>query len=423
VPRQKSAHVDDPKAVGKRLRDARVRAGISQRQLAFQGCSPGYISRIEAGDRIASLQILRELGRRLGVSEDYLATGTERRVLEADAQLAEAEAALLLDETETARRLYAAALDDAVGRPERARALAGLGKLAFRCGNPHEAIARLEEALELSSSLATEDPAVPDSLGRAYATTGDVPASVDLFQRCLAAAEERGDQMESVRFAVLLGHALIDRGDFSHAGEVLGRALELTRGSHDPVVRARLYWLQSRFYAEQEQPLAAARYARKTLALVELTEHALYAARAHQLLAYIEIDRGRGEEALEILEAGWPLLAEASPLEQAQYRLEEARALALVGKLDEAATLAMTVSGQLAGASPEDAGRAYVVLARIFAQLDDRRRARELYELAIELLRMNPNRFLAEAYNGLADLAEAEGDADAASLFRGKAAS
>ena len=77
MPRQKSTHVDDPRAVGARLRAARERSGLSQRQLSFPGCSPAYISRIESGDRIPSLQLLRELGRRLGVSEDWLATGTE----------------------------------------------------------------------------------------------------------------------------------------------------------------------------------------------------------------------------------------------------------------------------------------------------------------------------------------------------------
>ena len=65
MPRRKSTHVDDPHAVGRRLKEARARAGLSQRQLSFPGCSPAYISRIEAGDRIPSLQLLREMGRKL----------------------------------------------------------------------------------------------------------------------------------------------------------------------------------------------------------------------------------------------------------------------------------------------------------------------------------------------------------------------
>ena len=53
-------------------------AGLSQRQLSFQGCSAAYISRIEAGDRVPSLQLLRKLATRLDADEQYLATGVER---------------------------------------------------------------------------------------------------------------------------------------------------------------------------------------------------------------------------------------------------------------------------------------------------------------------------------------------------------
>jgi transcriptional regulator with XRE-family HTH domain len=72
------SHVDDPAAVGRRLRDARAKAGLSQRQLSFPGCSAAYISRLEAGDRVPSLQLLRKLAVRLGADEQFLATGVER---------------------------------------------------------------------------------------------------------------------------------------------------------------------------------------------------------------------------------------------------------------------------------------------------------------------------------------------------------
>ena len=105
MPRRKSTHVDDPAAVGERLRAARERAGLTQRDLAFPGCSPAYISRIESGDRIPSLQLLRELGRRLGVSEDFLATG-ENRAAPEDPRLLDAELALRLGGEDDAQRLY-----------------------------------------------------------------------------------------------------------------------------------------------------------------------------------------------------------------------------------------------------------------------------------------------------------------------------
>lgn len=75
MPRKKSTHVDDPLLVGQRLHACRERAGISQRQLAFDGCSPAYISRVESGQRIPSLQLLVELAKRVGTTADYLAHG------------------------------------------------------------------------------------------------------------------------------------------------------------------------------------------------------------------------------------------------------------------------------------------------------------------------------------------------------------
>src|SRR5687767_14441224 len=111
MPRQKSTHVDSPHAVGERLKAAREATGLSQRQLSFPGCSPAYISRIESGDLIPSLQLLRELGRRLGVTEDYLATGADEPE-ERGLTLLEADVALRLDQLEEAERLYL----DALGR-------------------------------------------------------------------------------------------------------------------------------------------------------------------------------------------------------------------------------------------------------------------------------------------------------------------
>lgn len=75
--RPRTPHYDDPAAVGARLHAARDAARLSQRELAFPGCSAAYISRIERGERIPSLQVLRELAHRVGVSEAELAYGRE----------------------------------------------------------------------------------------------------------------------------------------------------------------------------------------------------------------------------------------------------------------------------------------------------------------------------------------------------------
>ena len=84
------SHVDDPGEVGRRLREARIQAGLSQRQLSFPGCSAAYISRLEAGDRVPSLQLLRKLAKKLDADEQYLATG-EERIEQMSPELVEAE--------------------------------------------------------------------------------------------------------------------------------------------------------------------------------------------------------------------------------------------------------------------------------------------------------------------------------------------
>lgn len=76
--RERIPHYDDPIEVGRRVHEARDAAGLSQRELAFPGCSAAYISRIERGARVPSLQVLRELARRTGTSEERLAFGVER---------------------------------------------------------------------------------------------------------------------------------------------------------------------------------------------------------------------------------------------------------------------------------------------------------------------------------------------------------
>jgi tetratricopeptide (TPR) repeat protein len=58
----------------------------------------------------------------------------------------------------------------------------------------------------------------------------------------------------------------------------------------------------------------------------------------------------------------------------------------------------------------------------VFEALDEPSRAREVYELAEELLRRNnPNRYLVEVYSKLADLAEAEGRREEAYEYMKKA--
>lgn len=106
--RARTPHYDDPTEVGRRLYEAREGAGLSQRELAFPGCSAAYISRIERGERIPSLQVLRELARRTGVSEALLAYGRESLAPEVARRVREVEVAESNGSTAARAKAYSA---------------------------------------------------------------------------------------------------------------------------------------------------------------------------------------------------------------------------------------------------------------------------------------------------------------------------
>ena len=403
------SHVDDPAAAGRRLKEARLAAGLSQRRLAFPGCSAAYISRLEAGQRVASLQLLRKIAAKLGADEEFLATGVAREHRR-PAELVEADVALRLDDLDTARNLYERALKTSADARARAEALAGLGRLALLQGDPGQAVDSIEEALGLAPAIATTSPGLVLTLGRAYAENGELESAIGVFERGAAAAAELGDPLEQARCEIGLANAHIDTGNFGRAEALLGGALARTPPTVDPAQRARIYWSQSRLHTLKGNQDAAARFARKTLELLELGEDVYNTARAHQLLAFIAVERERGEEALDHVNRGLALLGkDAGPVETAQFRIEEARALVLLGRTEDAAAAAMTIQGLLAGAEPDDAGRAYTVLGDVYRQLGDSARAREIWELAAELLEREPNPYVGDVYERLGAVLEEEG--------------
>ncbi len=133
------SHVDDPAAVGRRLHEARLAAGLSQRQLSFPGCSAAYISRLEAGARVPSLQLLRKLAAKLSTDEEYLATGVAR-IEQAPPELVEAEIAHRLGDHELAKQRYERVLEATTAPTARTRAAQVLAQLRGEtvAGEPEE---------------------------------------------------------------------------------------------------------------------------------------------------------------------------------------------------------------------------------------------------------------------------------------------
>ncbi len=407
MPRSLTTHIDSPKEVGARLRQARERACLSQRRLAFPGCTAAYISRIEAGARVPSLQMIQQLALRLDVSGQWLATGVEPATAD-PAELVEAEVALRLGELEEAERLYRAHLQP--GDPARGAALAGLGQIAFRAERMGQAIELFEQALEARKGSMLADPGAVDALGRAYAIAGAMESSIALFERALAEATEAGASIEQLRFSVLLANALIDVGAFGKAERAMADVIAIALGSDDPVTSARIFWSQSRLHSMRSEPQLASRYARRAHEILERTENDSYVALAYHLLAYAEVESGNYAEALELLDRGRELLGDSGKRLDARFSIEEARALIGLDRHADAARAASKALELLETMQPADRGRAFVTLADVFLASGDGVRGRMLLEQGLENLIEHGNRFALEAGRRLADLLESQGD-------------
>lgn len=413
MPRRPSRHIDDPVAVGQRLRQAREGAGLTQRDLSFEGCTAAYVSRIEAGARVPSLQILHEFGRRLGVRPEYLATGA-LGTDDLSSDLLEAEVALQLGDEERAAELYEAARAEAGSPAALARAQLGLGRVALRRGELSEGIALLERALDSGELGPADASAAGSALGRSYVSQNRYDEAFALLGRFLDDARARGDHFDQIRFALLLANVYIDHGDYARAHATLGEVLDLARKTVDPTLRASLYWSQSRAYLSQAQPDRAAEYAELAITTLKANEQTLEAARALQLLAFIENDRGNPQAALALVDEGEPIVAAAGKAtDAAMFTVERARALSALGEGEEALELLLGIVPRLGAAAPRDAARAYAAVADIFREQGDTARALELYELAVDQAPI-ADRHVVAALTAMAEIHEEQGNGDMA---------
>ncbi len=408
MPRSLTTHIDSPAQLGPRLRTARERAGLSQRQLAFPGCTAAYISRLEAGARVPSLQMVNELASRLGVSSAWLATGVDAPFAE-PMDLLEAEVALRIGDVAEAEQLYRARLQP--GDPCRPAAIAGLGQIAFRAGDQREAIRLFEEAFAMNGGKALVDPGAVDSLGRAYANTGSRESAIALFESAVAECKAVEAPVEQLRFTILLANALIDNGTFAEAERSLADVIQLAERMRDPIASARVMWSQSRLHSVRGEAPLAARYARRALDILERTENTVYVGMAYHLLAFAEIESGEGEKALALLAKGRQLFGdELSAADDARFSIEEARALVLTNQVQEAARAGATAFELVGELSPGDRGGAYVALGDVFLAAGNGDRAGRLFEKGLDLLIEHNKPRALEAGRRYADLLEAEGD-------------
>jgi tetratricopeptide (TPR) repeat protein len=393
--------------IGQRLRRLRLERGFSQRDLAEKGVSYAYISRIEGGARRPSVKALRMLARKLGVSADYLETGSEiRDTDERELRITDAELELrLAGSSEDAELRLAKLREEALVAGDTVSASrAGIahGLAAAATGRNAEAIERLEEGIELAPVSPAARPDVFATLGHAYAAGGRPERAVDVFERCLD--ELRGldprDPAAEVRFATYLSYALTDLGDLGRAQAVLDETLERADEFIDAYSRVRLYWSLARLNDVRGRPAAALDCVRRAMALLEVTDDTLHLARAHVLCSGILMSQGRADEAGRHQEAAERLFGQRPDVEDlVQLRRDQARRTVLLGHGEEAIERARASLDAAGDEYPHERGHALWSLAEGLAMTGELDEADATFREATSVLEQHgQRRDFVEAY-------------------------
>jgi transcriptional regulator with XRE-family HTH domain len=389
-----------PESIGARLRRLRLERQLSQRDLSSPGVSYAYISRIEAGARRPSVKALRMLAQKLGVSAEYLETGSELGGAEArELRLAELELRLRLEgETPVAELedvlAEATVHADAVAA---VRSQIALGLAARSQGRFAEAAERLELAVASDLVSAAARPDVYEALGNLYTTSGAPGRAVDLFDHALhevatVAAEDPGT---GLRLRTNLSRALAEAGDQARARSVAAETLAEPGTPGDPYARVRVHWSLGRRAAAQANARAALASLRHALALLAATDDTLQVARAHLTCAETALAAGdEVEPARPHLETAERLLGpRAAAGDLATLHRLQATAASRSGDTTRAERLGRRAV-ELAAELPAEAGRAWsaIAAARAVAGKAD---ADEAYRRALDLLEHGPTGDLA----------------------------
>jgi transcriptional regulator with XRE-family HTH domain len=387
-------HAAPSETIGQRLKRLRLERALSQRELAAPGVSYAYISRIEAGTRQPSVKALRRLAAKLGVSAEYLETGSHLPPAgERELRLVDLELGVRLGDRQDAQGPLEAMLAESVaaGDADTAlRARVALAIIAKETGDFHRMVTLLEQATADEPFAPVERVDLYARLGLAYSASGRPEAAVALYERCLDAVRERGAPASlEIRYATALSYALTDAGDLARAEEIVAAALDRAGSEEDPYTRVRLYWSLARLAHAQSEPALALSNARKAIALLEATEDTLNLARAHLLAASIMITRRNGRDATRHLDRAERLLgATPSAADDAMLRVKRAQVAALDGDPGETVALARRALDTIDEELAEERGAAFFALADGLALQGSYSDADDAYQRAVDLLEL-----------------------------------
>lgn len=425
--------VVDQEALGRRIKQARLKAEMTQGELAGGDASVGYVSRIESGTRRPEAALLEKLAKRLGTTAIALLTGapdpTYNRL---QVSLDHAELALRGGSPGEAQQILDSVRGELAGEEfaellQRSRYIQALTYEAD--GQLDQAIVELEDLTHDHGPAESTPYAI--ALSRCYRESGDLSRAIETGERCIESLREQGldGSDDAIQLAVTVAAAHFLQGDVAHAVRLSRRAVAKAEEVGSPVALASAYWNASVMESERGGHEAAVPLAEKALRLMDSAESNRNLARLRSQMGIFQLrlDPPEIESAKENFEAAarqfeW---SSASPVDRGRNSVALARADLLDGSPAEAFSGAEAVLEAIRTTAPQVAVAALIVMGQARFDLDDSKGAIRHYREAVGILSgIGSDRDAAEAWFELGLLLDEAGrKSEAHDAYRNAAAS
>lgn len=415
--------MNSQESLGQRLRDLRLRRGISQAQLAFPELSDSYVSLIESGKRLPAQDVIELLAHKLGCSASYLASGvTDETVAELRMIMKYGEISLENGEVEEARVSFAKILNhpSLASMPDMLYDVRwGLARALEASGDLENAVAELETLVDLISPR--EDPDrwawLHIALCRCYRERGDFSAGVRAGEegmRRLGEVQTRWTESTVMLGVTLLG-VFLERGDLVYAHQLANRLISRAEDVGSARARASAYWNAGIVAEYRGDPGEGLRLGERALALLGETDDARNLARLRtecgRLMLRARPDQA--ERARDLIEQARQELADsaASEIDHVRCVTELAKAEIALHRPAEAVRLAKEAIDLLGDGRRFLAADVLIVMANGYVGLDKIDAAVEVLQHAAETLEgMQSQRQAAQTWFDLAELLGRTGD-------------
>ncbi len=375
------------KRIGSRIRAARLRRDLTQRQLSGDRFTGQYISSLERGGAKPSMAALNYLAPRLGVSVNDLLDprpGPWSRV-ETDLKLASGDLRGAADG-------YRALASDAPSPAARAEALLGLAEALCRQNRGADAIRHAAEAVEVFRTAKRPVDAAWASywLASAQFQTDNAKEARALLDDLLL--QVRGGLQVEVGFKLRLLTSLAAVVGWTGEHEAALAYLEEGRDlidALDPRVQAAYFYSLAQNYKSAGDLEAAVRSGMRSLALYEGLGANLEVSVLHNHLALTYLKLGNNQRAAKFAtQAAAEAAALGDPRSQAWVAETQAEIALATGHDDDALRFAeQALALESDGASADTVLNALLTIARTHRHAGDQDAARTAFERVAERAR------------------------------------